>query len=458
MNGYADFILQKSQMDGRFGFEPNFMPDWLFEFQKHLIEWSVQKGRSGIFADCGLGKTPISLVWAQNVYNHTKKPTLILTPLAVAGQFVHEAEKFGVEAKRSTAGEIESSIVITNYERLHFFKPDDFGGVVCDESSILKSFTGIRKQEITEFMRKTKYRLLGTATAAPNDYTELGTSSEALGYLGYMDMLGRFFTNRQRTTHHYHGKYQLTNNDGWRFKGHAEEKFWKWVSSWARALRKPSDLGFDDNGFILPPLNVNYHIVETGKPAPGMLLELPAVGWQEIREERKRTIKERCEMVAELVANTGKPAVIWCNLNPEGDLLEKLIPDALQVAGKHKDEQKEEIFEAFSSGELRVLITKPKIGAWGLNWQHCDHMTYFPTDSYEQWYQAVRRLYRFGQKNNVTVDVISTPGQDRVARNMQRKEEQAMEMFSSLVRHMNEAIEIQRRFDYENEVKLPNWL
>lgn len=455
---YEDFIEKKSQLDGNFGFRPNFVPDWLFDFQKHLIDWSVQKGRSAILADCGMGKGPMSLVWAQNVHNHTKKPVLILTPLAVANQFIHEAEKFVIEAKRSIAGEIGSSIVITNYERLHFFNPNDFGGVVCDESSILKSFDGVRKQEITDFMRKVKYRLLGTATAAPNDYTELGTSSEALGYLGYMDMLGRFFTNRQRTTHHYHGKYQLTNNEGWRFKGHAEEKFWKWVSSWARALRKPSDLGFDDNGFILPPLEINHHVIQTGKPAPGMLFELPAIGWQEIRAERNRTIKERCETVAELVSDTGKPAVVWCNLNPEGDLLEKMITDSLQVAGKHKDEQKEERFEAFSSGELRVLITKPKIGAWGLNWQHANHMTYFPTDSYEQWYQAVRRLYRFGQKNTVSVDVVSTPGQERVAKNMERKEEQAIEMFGSLVRHMNEAIEIQRLFEYKKEMEVPSWL
>ena len=455
---YKDFVVKKSQLDGNFGFEPNYMPDFLFDFQKHLVEWNVQHGRSATFADCGMGKTPMSLVWAKTVHIKTKKSVLILTPLAVTSQFVKEARKFDIEASRSVAGEIESPIVITNYERLHFFNPGDFGGVVCDESSILKSFDGTRKNEITEFMRKTPYRLLGTATAAPNDYTELGTSSEALGYLGYMDMLGRFFTNRQRTTHHYHGKYQLTNNDGWRFKGHAEEKFWKWVSSWARALRKPSDLGFDDNGFILPPLDIEYHVISTGKPTPGMLLELPAIGWQEIRAERKRTIRERCEYVAQLVSDTGKPAVIWCNLNPEGDLLEQLIPDALQVAGKHKDEQKEERFEAFSSGELRVLITKPKIGAWGLNWQHCDHMTYFPTDSYEQWYQAVRRIYRFGQKNNVKVDVVSTPGQDRVARNMERKEKQAAEMFDSLVRHMNEAINIQRRFEYKEKLLLPNWL
>jgi hypothetical protein len=452
------FIKQKSQLDGNFGFEPNFMPDFLFDFQQHLVDWNVRQGRSATFADCGMGKTPVSLVWAKNVFNHTGKPVLILTPLAVTSQFIREADKFGIEASRSIAGEAESPIVITNYERLHYHSPDDYGGVVCDESSILKSFDGVRKSEITEFMRKTKYRLLGTATAAPNDYTELGTSSEALGYLGYMDMLGRFFTNCQRTSHHYHGKYQLTNNDGWRFKGHAEEKFWKWVSSWARALRKPSDLGFSDDGFVLPPLDIEYHVISTGKAAPGMLLELPAVGWREIKAERKRTIQERCEYVASLVGNTGKSAVVWCNLNPEGDLLEKLIPDAQQVSGRDKDDAKEEKFSAFSNGDIRVLITKPKIGAWGLNWQHCDHMTYFPTDSYEQWYQAVRRIYRFGQKNNVKVDVVSTPGQDRVARNMERKEVQAAEMFDSLVRHMNEAINIQRLHEYKKEMLLPSWL
>lgn len=455
---YNTFIHNKSQLEGDFGFEPNFLPDWMFDFQKHLVEWSIKKGRSGIFADCGLGKSPMSLVWAQNVYNHTRKPILILTPLAVANQFTEEAEKFGIEASRSEKGEVESPIVITNYERLHFFDSGDFGGVVCDESSILKNFDGVRKAEITEFMRTVKYRLLGTATAAPNDYTELGTSSEALGYLGYMDMISRFFTNRQKTSHHYHGKYQLADNRGWRFKGHAEEKFWKWVSSWARALRRPSDLGFDDNGFTLPPLDVIYHVVKTGEPAPGMLIDVPAVGWREIRAERRRTIQERCEEVAKLVSDTGQSAVCWANLNDEADLIEKLISDAVQVSGRDKDEQKEEKFTAFANGDIRVLVTKPKIGAWGLNWQHCNHVTYFPTDSYEQWYQAVRRCWRFGQKRPVKVDVVTTPGQKRVAENMQRKEKAATEMFQSLVAHMNEAIEIQRLFDYENEVKLPSWL
>lgn len=458
MKDFELFIREKSQLDGNYGFEAIDIPDYLFDFQKHLVDWALLKGRGGIFADCGLGKTLMELVWADNVYRHTGKPVLILTPLAVAAQFTKEAERFGIDAARSHRGELDAPIAITNYERLHLFNSDDFGGVVCDESSILKSFDGVYKSQITDFMRKTKYRLLGTATAAPNDYTELGTSSEALGYLGYMDMLGRFFTNRQRTTHQFHGKYQLTNNDGWRFLGHSEEKFWRWVSSWARALRRPSDLGFDDNGFILPPLNVERHVIQTGNALPGMLFELPAIGWREVRAERKQSIPDRCEYAADLVIDTGQPAVMWCTYNDEGDLLEKLIPDAVQVSGKDSDEEKEQKFTAFSNGDLRVLITKPKIGAWGLNWQHCNHVTYFPTDSYEQWYQAIRRVYRFGQKRSVKVDVITTPGQKRVADNMKRKEDAAAEMFSSLVAHMKEAQEVERLFSYNKQVEVPKWL
>jgi hypothetical protein len=456
---YEQFVRQKSQLDVESGFEPTFMPDFLFPFQQKLIGWSLRKGRAALFEDCGLGKTVQEMVWAQNVHEHTGLPVLILTPLAVAQQFVDEAHKFGITTvARSVRGEITAPIMVTNYERLHLFDSSMFGGVVCDESSILKSFDGVRKAEITEFMRMHEYRLLGTATAAPNDYTELGTSSEALGYLGYMDMLGRFFTNRQHTTHAYHGKYRLTNNDGWRFKGHAEEAFWRWVSSWARAIRKPSDIGYDDNGFILPRLHVKEHEIKTGRALPGMLFEMPALGWREVRAERKDSIVERCEMAASLVQDTGQPAVMWCSLNAEADLMESLVTDAVQVSGSDNDDSKEAKFRAFAYGSIRVLITKPKIGAWGLNWQHCNHVTYFPTDSYEQWYQAVRRVWRFGQEREVTVDVISTPGQRRVLQNMQEKEAAASEMFTALVAHMNDSIDIERLFSYNKGVEVPSWL
>lgn len=458
MDKYSLFIKQKAQLEGEFGFDPTYLPDFLFPFQVALVEWAVRKGRGAIFADCGLGKTLMELTWAENIYRHTGKPVLILTPLAVAPQFEREGDTFGFEAAQSKDGKIQAPIVVTNYERLHYFSPSDFSGTVCDESSILKSFDGTYKTQITEFMRKQEYRLLGTATAAPNDYPEVGTSSEALGYLGYMDMLGRFFTNRQRTSHHYHGKYQMVNNDGWRFKGHAEEKFWQWVSSWARAIRKPSDLGFDDNGFILPDLTIQDHVWEANEKDPAMLFNLPAIGWKETKAERRRTIQERCEYTAGLVSGTGESAVVWCNLNDEADLLEKLIPDGVQVSGNDTDESKEEKFLSFVDGGLRVLITKPVIGAWGLNWQHCNHVTYFPTDSYEQWYQAVRRCWRFGQRRPVRVDRVLTNGQRRVLENMDKKEKAASEMFTALVAHMNEAQEIQRLFTYNKTVEVPSWL
>ncbi len=457
MIDYRDFIREKAQLDGNHGFEPLTVPAHLFPFQAALVEWAVRKGRAAVFADCGMGKTLIEMAWAENVVRHTGKPVLILTPLAVASQFVQEAERFGIDAGRSHRGEIPASIVITNYERLHLFDADDFGGVVCDESSILKAFNGVRRTEITEFMRRQKYRLLGTATAAPNDYTELGTSSEALGYLGYMDMLGRFFTNKKRTARQMGGRWR-DSDDGWRFKGHAEQQFWRWVASWARALRKPSDLGFSDDGFVLPPLNTREHVIAARTAQPGMLFTLPAIGLQEQREERRRTIQERCEMVAALVANTGQPAVVWCHLNAEGDLLEKLIADAVQVSGSDSDDCKEEKFNGFTSGQTRVLITKPKIGAWGLNWQHCNHLTFFPSHSYEQYYQAVRRCWRFGQTRPVTVDIVATEGEVEVQKNLQRKATAAAQMFTELVSHMNDSINIDRTRSYNNKMEVPAWL
>jgi hypothetical protein len=428
----------------------------LFGFQTALVEWAVRKGRAAIFADCGMGKTIMELVWAENVYRHTGKPVLILTPLAVSAQFSQEAERFEIDAIRSYRGEISAPITIINYERLHLVDADQFGGVVCDESSILKSFDGVRRKEITEFMRLKPFRLLGTATAAPNAYTEIGTSSEALGYLGYTDTLSRFFTNKKRTVRQMKGRWRDAD-DGWRFKGHAEQSFWRWVSSWARALRYPSDLGYDDDGFILPPLNVVEHMVEA--PAlPGTLFSMPAVGWHDQRKERRYTINERCGMVADLVNRTNKPAVVWCALNDEGDLLERLIPDACQVSGRDDDESKEEKFESFTNGRTRVLITKPKIGAWGLNWQHCDHLTWFPSHSYEQYYQAVRRCWRFGQRNPVTVDIVMTEGQRFVQNNLQKKAEAADQMFSSLVEHMNDAVSVDRLRTYDKEMEVPQWL
>jgi hypothetical protein len=395
------------------------------------------------------------LTWASNVNRKTNRPVLYLTPLAVATQTVREADKFGIETVYARDGMKPGGILVTNYERLHHFSPGDFSGVVCDESSILKSFAGERRGEITAFMRQVPYRLLQTATAAPNDYIELGTSSEALGYMGYMDMLNRFFKNDLNNSAQGRMRGEVIK---WRLKGHAEQPFWRWVCSWARAMRRPSDLGFDDSRFNLPPLVEAEHLVEAQTLADGMLFAMPAVGLKEQREERRRTVKERCETVAALVNKTGEPALVWCHLNEEGDMLESLIPDAVQVSGSDSDDKKEGRLEDFSQGRARVLITKPKIGAWGLNFQHCNHVTFFPSHSFEQYYQAVRRCWRFGQKRPVKVDIVTTEGERGVMKNLQRKATQADEMFSRLVAEMNNALAIERANNMTKELEIPSWL
>lgn len=462
---YAQFLESKTQLGGMSGFDPVWMPSFLFDFQQELTAWALRKGRDALFEDCGLGKTPQQLVWAENVVRKTNKPVLILTPLAVSIQTLAEARKFDIEATRSPTGIVAPGINVTNYERLHYFNPEDFSGVVCDESSILKSFDGATRGAVTEFMRKIPYRLLCTATAAPNDYIELGTSSEALGELGYMDMLSRFFKNDQgnaiKTQVFRQGNRSFAKLDDaakWRFKGHAERDFWRWVCSWARAVRRPSDLGFEDGAFILPKLIEREYLVEVASKPEGYLFSLPAVGLQEQREERRRSIKERCEKVAALVANTGEPALVWCHLNDEGDLLEKMIPDAEQVSGSDSDEAKEAKFTMFSQRDTRVLITKPKIGAWGMNWQHCSHVTFFPSHSFEQYYQGVRRCWRFGQTNPVRVDVVTTEGEQEVLKNLQRKALAADKMFSALVDQMNDALHVERGVNFTKKEQVPAWL
>lgn len=463
MGTYAEYLERRAQADGAAGFDPLWLPVFLFPFQRTMTDWAVRQGRAGLFEDCGLGKSVQELVWAQNVHKHTGKPVLLLTPLAVTFQMEAEAAKFGIEAATSRDGRVTAPVTVTNYERLHHFDRDDYGGIVCDESSAIKAFDGTRRAIVTDFCRKMRYRLLATATAAPNDYTELGTSSEALGYLGLTDMLGRFFVNDKKsidTGGHYKGfhaprSYELP---AWRFKGHAEEQFWRWVASWARAMRKPSDYGFPDDGFDLPPLEYRQHVVNPGQPADdGALFDVPATGLREERDELRRSLAERCEKAAELLEHAS-PGIAWCHLNAEGDLLAKLIPGAVQVAGSDDPDVKEERLSAFSRGEIRVLVTKPSLGAWGLNWQHCHQMTYFASHSYEQAYQAVRRCWRFGQQHPVTVDIITTPGGSRALASLQRKAAQADEMFDALVKHMNDALAVDRTATYAKDTEVPSWV
>ena len=476
---YQKFIWKKSQIGDMGGFDPLWIPDVLFDFQRHITEWAIRKGRAAIFADCGTGKTLMQLVWAENVVRHTHKPVLILTPLAVANQTKREASKFSIDATCSVDGSHSGGgIVITNYEKLHMFSSEEFSGVVCDESSILKSFQGATRKRLTRFMSKVPYRLLCTATAAPNDYVELGTSSEALGELSHSEMLKRFFQQlddkgqkKERKQQDeaeaiiesdpsYFQKlaYRVAQTIGqWRLKHHAVEHFWRWVASWAMACRMPSDLGFDDGDFILPSLNEQDHIIKIVDPPPGMLFTVPAVGLGDERRERRRTLRERCEFVSQLVHHN-RPAVIWCHMNPEADQLVDTIADAEQIAGRTPDERKIELYEAFTGGSLRVLVIKPKIGAWGLNWQHCNHVVTFASHSYEQYYQSIRRCWRFGQTRPVDLDVVATEGEIRVLANMRRKAQKADAMFSHLVRHMADATTIERDNSYTKTPEVPSWL
>lgn len=451
---YFKFKENKAQNIKYSGFEisENKINSKLYPFQNFVTRWALKKGKAAIFADCGLGKTPMQLEWAQKIIEKTNKPVMIITPLAVSTQTVREGEKFGVDCQRSTNGVYSGKrVIVTNYERLHYFRPDDFSGVVCDESSIMKNFDGKLKSDITEFMRTRPYRLLCTATASPNDYIELGTSAEALGELGRMDMLGMFFKNDENSLH------PIWWGARWRFKAHAEKPFWKWVVSWARAFRRPSDLGFEDGAFILPELIEREHVVKADTPRGGYLFDLPAVTMQEQREERKLTLEKRCELVSELVAHK-KPAVCWGHLNAETDLMEKLIPDSKQISGDDPDEAKEEKLLAFSNGQLRVLITKPKIGAFGLNWQHCAHETFFPSHSFEQYYQGTRRCWRFGQKNKVVIDIVTSEGELGVMKNLQRKAAAADKMFSVLVAEMMNELKLDRKTEFKKNLEVPVWL
>ena len=308
-------------------------------------------------------------------------------------------------------------------------------------------------------MRVVPYRLLCTATPAPNDYVELGSSSEALGGLGFMDMLNTFFKNARNNS----STNRAWANAGggapqWRFRGHAEGPFWRWVCSWARALEKPSDIGFSDGRFELPPLIEREHVVKANKPRAGMLFSVPAVGLAEEREERRRTIRERCETVAGLVSDTGQPAVCWGSLNDECDAMEEMIKDCVQVSGRDSDDEKEEKYEAFTRGEARVLVVKPVLASWGLNWQHCAHMTAFGSHSFEMHYQSVRRFWRFGQTRPVIVDHVLSDGEQRVLANLRRKTEQSTKLFRELAANIEQEMHMQRGRAFDKKEILPSWL
>jgi len=458
-NSYLAFLEKKRHTIGDAGFDAIYTPEIAFDFQEAIIQKAVKKGRHALYCDTGLGKTLIELAIAQNIILHTNKRVLIMTPLAVAFQFLLEAEKIGIDdIEYSKDGKFSKKIVVCNYERLHYFNPDDFICVIADESSILKNFEGATRGAITAFMKKIEYRFLATATPSPNDYIELGTSSEALGFLGYTDMLGRFFANNNDNSVKTTGLARIGAE--WYLKPHAETAFWQWVAQWAISIRKPSDLGFSDEKFILPPLSETQHVVENKTPLvvdgqPRMFNEA-AISWREIKAEVRATITQRCEKAAELAAGH-ETSVYWVNLNDEAKLLRQLDPSAVEVHGAMDIDKKEEILLAFASGQIQKLVTKPRITCFGLNWQHCSHTTWFPTFSYEQYYQLLRRFYRFGQKREVFAEAVISDGQTRVMESLQVKKAKADDMFTKLSANVNSIYSIQKQ-EFNQKIIKPKFL
>jgi ERCC4-related helicase len=452
---YQEFLKTKQHTSGNFGFDKNYLPEKAFDFQKYIIEKAIKKGRVAIFANTGLGKTLIQLSIAKNIINETNKKVLILTPLAVAFQFILEAEQLQIDdIEYSKNGKHSKKIVVCNYERLHYFESKDFVAVLLDESSILKNFDGKIKNQITKFIKKIPYRFLSSATPSPNDYIELGTSSEALGYLGYTDMLTKYFKNNNNSIDLRHAGQK------WYLKPHAEDDFWSWVASWSIPIIKPSDIGFSNDGYNLPPLHEIETIVNCNKPIEknGQLemFKKKPTNFFEIKAEVKQTIKERCEKAVEL-SNNHKTTVYWANLNDEANLIKKLDAHAVEIKGSMNIDKKEEYLLAFSKGEIKKLITKTSITAFGLNWQHCNHTVYFPTYSYEQYYQAIRRFYRFGQKKAVYVDLVLSDGQLNILESLKIKKLKAEEMFLKLSENVNNTFKDNENKNLQN-INKPNFL
>lgn len=453
---YEDFIESKRIVTQPSGFDVpvEAINPMLFEFQRDITRWALRCGKAAIFADCGLGKTPMQLEWAQHVTIRTSGKVLILAPLAVSQQTVREGQKFGIAVHIcKTGADVQSGINITNYDRLHHFLPDDFNGIVLDESSILKAQFGLMRHEITSFASTIPYRLAASATPAPNDLIELINHAEFFGIMTEAEIKALFFTQ------------DGNSSNTFRLRRHAEQAFWKWMASWAVALRRPSDLGYADSDFILPPCNVHQVTVDLEAFQAGMLFAVEATGLDEQRKARKASLKDRVVAAADLVNGNDEPWLVWCDLNDESAALAKAIPDAVEIVGSDSREHKEDAMLGFAEGRYRVLVTKPSIAGWGMNWQHCANVAFVGlSHSYEQYYQAVRRSWRFGQKRPVNVHVITSTADGSVVNNIQRKEDQAMKMFANIVHHMsvNTHLTTTKReempYDPQQAVIVPPWM
>lgn len=450
MNSYEQFIESKKldALPQGFSVDRNDLHESLFEFQKDIVAWALRRGRAAIFAGTGLGKTRMQIEWAMNIHRKTGGKILLLAPLAVASQTVREGEELGYEITLCRSqDDVTDGLNITNYEMLTNFDASEFEGVVLDESSILKSFTGKVRTQLIESFQNTPYRLACTATPAPNDYMEIGNHSEFLGVMTRAAMLSMFFINDTKTT------------QKWRLKGHAENEFWRWVASWGVVLEKPSDLGYSNDGYDLPPLTINDMVIEVEGEYASTLMQR--------KRARKETVEERVAAAAEIVNATDRPFIVWCDLNIESEMLRKAIPDAVEVKGSDKPAKKEQAMIDFATGKIRVLVTKPKIAGFGMNWQHCADMAFVGlSDSFEQVFQAIRRCYRFGQERPVNVHMITTSREGATAENIKRKETDFRKMVAEMVQYTKDITSADIRAterdvtEYEptERMNIPTWL
>ena len=451
MKDYEDFLAGKDLLVKSCGFEvdKNELNPMLYDFQKDIVRFSLMKGRSAIFADCGLGKTPMQLEWAQKVSDYTEMPVLILAPLAVASQTVREGEKFHIHVTLCESQEdVEEGVNITNYEKLDKFTANEFSGVVLDESSILKSFSSKTRTALIDMFQQTSFKLCCTATPAPNDHMELGNHSEFLGIMTRAEMLAMYFTHDGKRT------------SQWRLKGHAQDVFWQWMASWAVFISNPKDLGYQIDGYDLPELNLHEIIVDGEQP---ILQELSLT---ERRDARRESLPDRVKAAAELVNNSDEQWLVWCDLNAESTALHEAIPDSVEVQGSDKDEYKKKSMLDFSDASSRVIVTKPSIAGFGMNWQSCHNMIFVGlSDSFEAYYQAVRRCYRFGQEYPVNVYIIISAKEGCVKENIERKQQDAQTMREAMTQYTKEITKKELRqttrlsTPYEPEVpmKMPKW-
>lgn len=433
MTEYEEFIASKRRKLQPMGFKPSELNENLFDWQATIVDWAVRRGRAALFEECGLGKTLQQLAWAEQVVRHTGKPVVLHCPVGVRHQTKRESEKFGIGCDVVIANEqsdVVTGINLVNYEKLHHFDTSVFAGVVLDESSILKNYVGKTKRMLIESYRGTPYRLACTATPAPNDHMELGTHAEFLGICEREDMLSKYFV------------HDGSDTSKWRLRGHAVKHFWKWIASWAICIGKPSDILGSDEGFNLPPLNVNRHVVhiDHDKPVDGLLFNVSGLSATTIHEEKRLTCEARCEKVAELVNETDGPCVIWCDTNYEADELLRVVDDCIEVRGNHSEQQKEELLRAFSEGDVNRLITKPSVAGFGMNWQHCSHQVFAGLSySFESYYQAVRRCWRFGQTMPVNVDIVLAETESALQSAVAQKESDHRLMQTEMATAMRDA-------------------